>query len=137
MQNRNKILAIILGIVALIVITLAAFTVDETEQVIITQLGKPVGEAITEPGIHFKIPFFQKANFFDKRFLEWDGDSKELVTKDKRYIYVDTYARWHITDPLLFFERVTNEKGAQTRLDDILDGHLVIFHKGLFQETEL
>ena len=122
MQNRNKILAIILGIVALIVITLAAFTVDETEQVIITQLGKPVGEAITEPGIHFKIPFLQKANFFDKRFLEWDGDSKELVTKDKRYIYVDTYARWHITDPLLFFERVTNEKGAQTRLDDILDG---------------
>lgn len=122
MQNRNKILAIILGIVALIVITLAAFTVDETEQVIITQLGKPVGEAITEPGIHFKVPFLQKANFFDKRFLEWDGDSKELVTKDKRYIYVDTYARWHITDPLLFFERVTNEKGAQTRLDDILDG---------------
>ena len=64
----------------------------------------------------------QDANFFDKRFLEWDGDSKELVTKDKRYIYVDTYARWHIADPLLFFERVTNEVGAQTRLDDIIDG---------------
>jgi membrane protease subunit HflC len=111
-----------LGIIALIIIFSAAYTVDETQQVIITQFGKPVGNAITEPGIHFKVPILQDANFFDKRFLEWDGDPNQLPTKDKRYIHVDTYARWRITDPLLFFERVRDELGAQARLDDILDG---------------
>ena len=122
MPNKNKIIAAILGIIALIIIFSAAYTVDETQQVIVTQFGKPVGDAITEPGIHFKIPLLQDANFFDKRFLEWDGDPNQLPTKDKRYIYVDTYARWRITDPLLFFERVRDELGAQARLDDILDG---------------
>jgi membrane protease subunit HflC len=68
------------------------------------------------------VPFIQKANYFEKRFLEWDGDPNEIPTKDKRFIYVDTYARWRISDPLLYFQRVKNERGAQTRLDDILDG---------------
>jgi modulator of FtsH protease HflC len=122
MLSKNKIIIGILGIIALIIILSAAYTVDETQQVIITQFGKPVGDAITEPGIHFKIPILQDANFFDKRFLEWDGDPNQLPTKDKRYIHVDTYARWRIMDPLLFFERVRDEIGAQARLDDILDG---------------
>jgi len=122
MQNKNKLITLIVGILALIIIFSAAFTVDETQQVIITQFGKPVGDAITDPGIHFKIPILQEANFFDKRFLEWDGDPNQLPTRDKRFIHVDTYARWLISDPLLFFERVRDEIGAQARLDDILDG---------------
>ncbi len=103
-------------------ITSSAYIVDETKQVIITEFGKPVGQPITSPGIHFKFPFIQEAHYFDKRFLEWDGDPNQIPTKDKRYVWVDTYARWRIKDPLLFFQRVTNERGAQTRLDDILDG---------------
>ncbi|MCB1323026.1 MAG: protease modulator HflC, partial [Leptospiraceae bacterium] len=90
--------------------------------VIITQFGEPQGGAITEPGIHFKVPFLQDARKFDKRFLEWDGDRNEVPTRDKRFIWVDAYARWRISEPLLFLERVQNEMTAQSRLDDILDG---------------
>lgn len=111
--------------VILITVTIvmsAAFIVRETEQVIITQFGKPVGDPIVDPGIHFKIPMVQNANFFDRRFLEWDGSPNQIPTKDKRFIWVDTYARWRIKDPLLFFQRVRDERGAQSRLDDILDG---------------
>lgn len=122
MQNKKQFFIITGLIVVLIIIFSSAFTVDETQQVIITQLGKPVGNAITDPGIHFKMPLFQEANYFDKRFLEWDGDANQIPTKDKRFIYVDTYARWRIADPLLFFQRVRDERGAQARLDDILDG---------------
>ncbi|MDA2927777.1 protease modulator HflC, partial [Acidobacteria bacterium AH-259-G07] len=106
----------------LILLSSAAFIVDETQQVIITQFGDPVGDAITKPGIKFKVPFIQDANYFDKRFLEWDGDANQVPTKDKRFIWVDTYARWRITDPLKFFQRLRDERGAQSRLDDILDG---------------
>ena len=98
------------------------FIVNETNQVVITQFGEPRGEAITEPGLHFKTPFVQKANYFEKRYLEWDGDPNQVPTKDKVFIFVDTYARWVITDPLKYFERLGNERGAQSRLDDILDG---------------
>ncbi|GBE05072.1 MAG TPA: protease modulator HflC [Nitrospirae bacterium] len=114
-------IAIVLFIV-MIVFSGAAYVVKETDQVVITQFGKPVGDPILTPGIHFKIPFIQKANFFDKRFLEWDGDPNQVPTKDKRFIWVDTYARWRIHDPLLFFQRVRDERGALTRLSDILDG---------------
>jgi len=100
----------------------AFYTVEEWQQVIITQFGKPVGDPVTNPGLKIKTPFVQKANFFDKRFLEWDGDPNQVTTKDKRFIWVDTYARWRISDPLLFFQRLTNERGAQSRLDDILNG---------------
>ncbi len=100
----------------------AAFLVDEREQVIITQFGKPVGNAITDAGIHFKLPFIQVTHYFDKRYLEWDGDPNEVPTSDKRFIWIDTYARWRITDPLRFFQRLRDENGAQSRLDDILDG---------------
>jgi membrane protease subunit HflC len=94
----------------------------ETEQVIKTQFGKPVGGPIAEPGLHFKLPMVQRVHRFEKRFLEWDGDATELTTKDKRFIFVDTYARWRISDPLLFFQRLQDERRAQSRLDDILDG---------------
>jgi membrane protease subunit HflC len=116
---------IIIGAAAFIVFLLivsSVYIVGETEQVIITQFGKPVGDPITTPGMHFKLPFIQNVNSFDKRFLEWDGDPNQIPTKDKRFIWVDTYARWHITDPLLFFQRLRDERVAQSRLDDILDG---------------
>jgi membrane protease subunit HflC len=122
-MNKGKGIFIgVILVVGLIVLFSAAFIVNETEQVIITQFGKPVGDPVTEPGIHFKIPLVQEANFFDKRFLAWDGDPNQIPTKDKRFIWVDCYARWRIIDPLLFFQRVRDERGAQTRLDDILDG---------------
>ena len=121
----NKMRPVIIAgsiLLALVVVMSSAFIVRETEQVIITQFGKPVGEPIVEPGIHFKVPLVQQANFFDRRFLEWDGSPNQIPTKDKRFIWVDTYARWRIKDPLLFFQRVRDERGAQSRLDDILDG---------------
>jgi membrane protease subunit HflC len=122
MKNiKMPVLAVIL-ILVIVVIGSSAFIVNETEQVIITQFGKPVRKPIITPGIHFKIPIVQVANFFDKRFLEWDGDPNQVPTQDKRFIWVDTYARWRIKDPLLFFQRVRDERGAQSRLDDILDG---------------
>lgn len=122
MQNKSSIIITIVAIVALLFVMSAAFIVNETEQTIITRFGKPVRSAITEPGIHFKMPFLEEANFFDKRFLEWDGDANQIPTKGKKFIWVDTYARWRISDPLLFFQRVRDERGAQARLDDILDG---------------
>jgi membrane protease subunit HflC len=111
-------------IVLLVVAALggAFYKVEEWQQVIITQFGKPVGDPVVTPGLKVKMPFIQKANYFDKRFLEWDGDPNQVTTKDKRFIWVDTYARWRISDPLLFFQRLTNERGAQSRLDDILNG---------------
>jgi membrane protease subunit HflC len=90
--------------------------------VIITQFGEPIGDAITKPGLHMKVPFIQVANKFEKRWLEWDGDANEIPTKDKKYIWVDTYARWRVSNPLTFFQRVRDERGAQTRIDDIIDG---------------
>jgi membrane protease subunit HflC len=115
---------IIVGVllVGLLVLADAAYVVSETNQVIITQFGEPIGGAVTAPGLHFKAPFVQKANFFDKRWLEWDGDPNQIPTKDKKYIWMDTYCRWRISDPLVFFQRVRDERGAQSRLDDVVDG---------------
>jgi membrane protease subunit HflC len=107
---------------ALVVAFSAAYRVSESEQAIITQFGDPVGDPVTEPGLHFKMPFVQRVNLFEKRFLEWDGNPNQVPTRDKRFIWVDTYARWRIVDPLLFFQRLRDERGAQSRLDDILDG---------------
>ena len=113
---------IIAAIVVFIVLANSLYVVNEPEQVIITQFGEPIGDPITEPGLKFKTPFIQRVHRFDRRFLEWNGDANELPTRDKRFIWVDTYARWRITDPLLFFQRLRDERGAQSRLDDILDG---------------
>ncbi|HEU5162930.1 MAG TPA: protease modulator HflC [Thermoanaerobaculia bacterium] len=107
-----------------ITLSSAIYTVREPEQVIITQFGKPVGRPISTPGLKMKVPFVQKVHAFEKRFLEWDGDPNQVPTEDKRFIWVDTYARWRITDPLLFFQRLRDERGAQSRLDDILDGEV-------------
>lgn len=113
---------IVLTVILLMVVSSAVFVVQEPEQVIITQFGKPVGDPITRPGLHFKLPMVQKVHRFDRRYLEWDGDPNQLPTRDKRFIWVNTYARWRISDPLLFFQRLRDERGAQTRLDDIIDG---------------
>jgi membrane protease subunit HflC len=118
----RRIIPIVLGVVVLVVVLSAIYTIPEGEQVIITQFGKPVGEPITKAGLHFKIPLVQKVNRFEERWLAWDGDANQMPTRDKRFIWVDTFARWRIADPLLFFQRVRDERGAQTRLDDILDG---------------
>ncbi len=120
-MKREYVLLAILAVV-LVVIMDGTYVLNETQQAIITQFGDPRGEPITDPGLHFKLPFVQKANYFDKRFLQWDGDADQMPTKDKRFISVDTYARWRITDPLLFFQRLRDERGAQSRLDGILDG---------------
>ena len=122
MKQTALILVALLIFLAILTAGGAFFIVDETEQVIITQFGKPVGDSIMTPGLKMKVPFLQKANYFDKRFLEWDGKPNEVPTSDKRFLYVDTYARWRITDPRLFFQRLRDEYGAQSRLDDILDG---------------
>jgi len=116
---------IVIGILVLLGMLAAGgglYIVGEMEQVVITQFGEPKGDPVTTPGLHFKLPFVQMVNRFDKRFLEWDGDPNEVPTRDKRFIHVDSYARWQITDPLLYFQRLRSEQGAQSRLDDILDG---------------
>ena len=96
------------------------YTVHQTEQVIITQFGKPIGEPTTEPGLHLKLPLIQEVNRIDKRFLEWDGLPVAIPTRDKTYIHVDTYGRWRISDPKTYFVRLHDERSAQSRLEDIL-----------------
>jgi membrane protease subunit HflC len=98
------------------------FIVDEIQQAIITQFGEPIGSAITTAGLHFKVPFIQKVHYFDKRILEWDGDAKQIPTSDKRYIWLDTFSRWQIDDPLKFYETTRYEAAAHSRLDDIISG---------------
>ncbi|BAX80047.1 protease modulator HflC [Labilibaculum antarcticum] len=122
MKKNKFIFLLVASIIVLIAVSQSVYIVKETEQVVITQFGKPVGEAQVEPGLKFKTPFIQKTNYFEKRYMEWDGEPNQVPTKDKKFIFVDTYARWQITDPLQFFKRMTNERGAQSRLDDILDG---------------
>lgn len=98
----------------------ATYTVSETEQIIITQFGKPIGEPVTEAGLHFKVPFIQEVTGIEKRILEWDGRPNEMPTKDKTYIVVDTFGRWRIKDAKQYFLRLRDERSAQSRLDDIL-----------------
>ena len=114
---------ILLAVVAVILIVLynAAFIVDETEQVIVTQFGKIIGEPIIEPGLHFKVPVLQNTNYFAKNLLEWDGDPGQIPTLEKTYIWVDAFARWKIVDPVKYFQTVTNITSAHGRLDDIID----------------
>jgi membrane protease subunit HflC len=104
-----------------------AYTVDQAEQVVLTQFGRPVGEPINSnrgdgsgAGLHFKIPFVQQANRFEKRILEWDGPPSEMTTRDKLYVVVDTFARWRIVDPLVYFQSLRDERSALSRIDDII-----------------
>jgi membrane protease subunit HflC len=117
---KSKALLVLVGII-LIAVFSSAYVVDETEQVVITQFGKAVGEPKTTPGLYFKIPMIQQANTFSKNLQAWDGDKGEVPTLDKTFILVDTFARWKIVDPLKFFQTVNNMAGAISRLDDIID----------------
>ena len=119
-MKQVKPLIILLAVFSILFAS-SAYVVDETEQVVITQFGKSIGSPKTEPGIYFKIPFIQHANYFHKNLLAWDSDPGQIPTLDKTFIYVNTFARWKIIDPLKFFETVTNEIGALARLDDIID----------------
>jgi len=115
-------LIIVAGVVFIFLILLsgALYTVDQREQVVITQFGKPI-RVVTEPGLHLKTPLIQQVNTFEKRILEWDGRPTQIPTKDKKFILVDTYARWRINDPLKFYQSVSDEARAQTRLDNVID----------------
>ena len=121
MKIAINILAAVIGLAMLFFLSGALYTIDQTQQVVITQFGQPIGRPITEAGLYFKIPFIRQANYFDKRLLQWDGNPNQIPTKDKRYIWVDTTARWRIKDALKFMQSVTNEMGAHARLDDIVD----------------
>ncbi len=110
---------VFLGIAAFVLFS-AVYTVNEVQQMIITQFGKPVGEPVTTAGLKMKVPFIQVVNPIDKRVLEWDGSPSDMPTKDKLYISVDLFARWRIVDPLQYFLRLRDERSAQSRLDDIL-----------------
>lgn len=118
-----KIKGLIYGLLIIIILFLfgSIYIVDETEQVIITQFGRAIGEPKKDPGMYFKLPFIQNANYFPKNLLAWDGDPGQIPTLDKTFIWVDTFSRWKIVDPLKFFETVNNVYGALGRLDDILD----------------
>ena len=115
-----------LAVLAAIGIFGCAYTVDQTEQVVLTQFGRPIGEPINAAtsrsgaGLHFKLPFVQTANRFEKRILEWDGPPGEMTTRDKLFVVVDTFARWRIADPLKYFQSLRDERSALSRLDDII-----------------
>jgi membrane protease subunit HflC len=118
----NRPVVLLAAGVLVLLLTGVVYTVSEQEQVIVTQFGRPVGGVVDRPGLHVKVPFVQTLHRFDKRWHEFDGDANESPTRDKKYIWVDTYARWRISDPLRFFQAVRDERGGQSRLDDIVDG---------------
>lgn len=121
MKNLVKIIGVLLVVVIAVFASGLVFIIDETKQVVITQFGSPIGDPITSAGLHFKKPFIQQANFFEKRILEWDGDPNQIPTRDKKYIWVDSYARWKISDALIFLQSVGNEISAHARLDDLIN----------------
>ncbi|QTA92774.1 protease modulator HflC [Desulfonema magnum] len=110
----------VFAIVAFFLAYASAYVVDEREQVVLTRFGKVVRTRI-EPGLDFKIPILEKANYFPKNLQEWDGDPGQIPTLDKTYIWVDAFARWKIVDPVKFFQTVSNMYSAIGRLDDIID----------------
>lgn len=113
-------LAVII-VIALIMMSAVTYSLDETEQAVIVQFGKPVGDSVVDSGLHFKKPFVQEVRRFEKRILAWDGAPDEITTRDREFIFVDSTARWRIINPLLFLKSVRDERGAQSRLDDIID----------------
>jgi membrane protease subunit HflC len=121
MNSKIGILLLILAALGLLIAGGPFFVVNEYELAIITQFGKPIGGPYALSGLYFKVPFIQKVTYFEKRILEWDGYPTQIPTKDKKYIWVDTTARWRIVDALKFFQSVSDERGAQARLDDIVD----------------
>ena len=120
MKSKGPVIIIIL-LVAAVLVYQSAYTVSETEQVVVTQFGRIIGDPVTSPGLKFKLPFIQNANFFPKNLLTWDGDPGQIPTLDKTFIWVDTFARWKIGDPIKFFQTVNNPFNAIGRLNDIID----------------
>ena len=121
-MNGRKTLGTAAALALLLICNSAFYTLDETEQAIITQFGEPIGSPVRSAGLHAKMPFIQKVTVFDKRLIEWEGDPNQIPTEDKKYVWVSTFARWRIKDPLKFYQSVNNERNAQSRLDDIIDG---------------
>jgi membrane protease subunit HflC len=121
MRPEKWIAIAVVVIIGLIVLSGSLYTINEGWQVVVTQFGEPMGEPITQAGLYFKKPFIQKVNYFEKRLLTWDGSPTQIPTQDKKYIWVDTTARWKIVDALKFLESVGNERTAMARLDDIID----------------
>lgn len=115
------VLVAILGVLAIATIYSATYVLDETEQAVVLQFGKPVGQPVTGAGLHWKSPFVQEVRVFDRRRLAWDGAPNQIPTRGREFISVDTTARWRIVDALQFLKSVRDEAGAQSRLDDILD----------------
>jgi len=120
MKLTGPIILIVLLVVGVFVYQ-SAYIVNETEQVVVTQFGRIIGSPVTSPGLKFKLPFIQNANYFPKNLLSWDGDPGQIPTLDKTFIYVDTFARWKIVDPVKFFQTVNNPFNAIGRLNDIID----------------
>jgi len=121
----NKILrtiGIIIVIALIVTVANGFYVLEEGKQAVITQFGRPVGQPVTEAGLHFKTPYIQEATYFEKKILIWDGDPNQIPTNDKTFVYLDVTARWRITDALIFLQAVNNETRAQTILDDIIDG---------------
>lgn len=123
-MKRVSLWVLLGAFVLLLLVQSATYTVAENEQVLVTQFGRIVGKAVTDPGLHWKTPFTQEVHSFDKRWLAWDGSPNQIPTRDKKYIWVDVFARWRISDPVRFYERLRDEQSAQTRLDDIIDGEV-------------
>jgi membrane protease subunit HflC len=121
MITGKRIGTLVVAVLLFLLITNSFYKLSESEQAIITQFGKPVGGAIKDAGLHFKIPMIQALHRFEKRILNWDSSADQIPTADKKYIWLDTTARWRIIDPLRFYTSVGNVRGAQTRLDDIID----------------
>lgn len=119
-MNMKMIAASAVGIAVTIVAISSVYTVNQTKQVILTQFGHPLDTAITEPGLHFKMPIIQKAETFDKRYLPWDGPMVQMTTKDKTFIEMETFARWRISDPMRYFLRLKDERSALSRIEDVL-----------------
>jgi membrane protease subunit HflC len=120
----RPIITLALLTIALIVVESTLYTIAENEQVVITEFGKIIGNTVREPGLHFRVPLIQDVHRFDKRWLQWEGDPNQIPTRDKKYIWIDAFARWRIADPTKFYKRLRDESSAQSRLDDIIDGEL-------------
>ncbi len=123
-MRKGMVIGAVLVAAAVVLGSASTYTVGEHEQVVLTQFGEIVGDPVTAPGLHFKMPFTQEVHRFDKRWLEWDGETNRIPTLEKKYIWVDVYARWRIADPIRFYQRMRDEVGAQSRLDDIIDGEI-------------
>lgn len=123
-MTRRGFVALAILVATAIVVNSGTYTVAENEQVLITEFGKIVGDKVRTPGLHWKAPFVQEVHRLDKRWLEWDGAANQIPTRDKKYIWIDAFARWRIVDPIRFYKRLRDEQSAQTRLDDIIDGEI-------------